>query len=155
MPSFTALEPHYMPKGFKFSAQVNGIHACQFWGSKEQVALLYRPKRTAWGLGSEITVAWAPERDLELSGTTGHAGIPVVAEGRPAVYHDGMWTGGPGPSQRNFEPDGIVHWGRDLVHSLTIHTDHGVFGVRAPHATVPQLGHLIQIMSSMASLAAT
>jgi hypothetical protein len=128
---------------------VQGLHAGAFWGSHEQIALRYRIPGQMWGLGSEMTVCWAPERDIMLTGTTNRVGMPVTVNGKAGVYHDGMWMPGPGPDEVRFEPNGTAHWGRDLVHSITIHTEEGVFGVRAPRMSVPHLDTLVQIMSTV------
>ena len=92
-----------------------------------------------WGLGSEITICWAPQRNTMLTGTTNRVGTPVTVNGLSAIYHDGMWMPGPGPEQVRFEPDGMAHWGRDLVHTITLKTSDGVYGLHAPRTVVPHV----------------
>jgi hypothetical protein len=147
--SFATLQPSYVPEGFRLAGKVQGLHVGEFWGSREQMAVRYRQSRGAWGLGAEITVCWAPEKDLMLTGTTGRKGTPVDIGGTRAIYHDGMWMPGAGPDEQHFAVDGVAHWGKELVHSLTVHTSEGVFGLRAPRESVPRLAELVKIMSSV------
>ena len=148
-PTFTELQSRAMPQGFQLVGREQDIYAGEFWGSQEQIAIRYRQPRKMWGLGSEITVCWAPQRNIMLTGTTNRVGTPVTVNGLSGTYHDGMWMPGPGPDEVRFEPDGIAHWGRDLVHSITLKTADGVYGVRAPRTIVPHLDGLVRIMSSV------
>jgi hypothetical protein len=152
--TFDSLQPGFVPEGFRLFGKEQGIYVGEFWGSREQIALHYRKPRQMWGLGSEITICWAPEKNLMLTGTTNRVGVPVTVNGMPGVYHDGMWMPGPGPEEVKFEPNGTAHWGRDLVHSITMHTSEGVFGLRAPRTSVPHLESLVQIMSTMSTIKA-
>jgi hypothetical protein len=147
---FTALHADYMPEGFGLATRKHGLKVGEFWGSSEQVAIHFRQPLSAHGM--QITICWAPEKDLMLTGTTGHDGVTVIVNGNEAVYHDGMWTPGPGPEQV-IVGNGAVHWGRDGVHSLTVHTDRGAFALRCPRQAVPGLGEMIKIMSSIPALA--
>ncbi len=148
-PTFAVLQSRAIPAGFQLVGREQGIYAGEFWASDEQIAIRYRQPRKMWGLGSEITICWAPQRNVMLTGTTNRVGTPVTVNGLPATYHDGMWMPGPGPEQVTFEPDGMAHWGRDLVHSLTLKTSDGVYGLRAPRSVVPHVDGLARIMSSV------
>jgi hypothetical protein len=148
-PTFDSLQPQFVPAGFHLAGRGQGLQVGEFWGSHEQIFIRYRMSRQVWGLGAEITVCWAPERDLMLTGTTNRVGMPVTVNGKSGVYHDGMWMPGPGPDEVKFEPNGTAHWGRDFVHSITVHTEEGVFGLRVPRASVPHLDTLVEIMSTV------
>jgi hypothetical protein len=87
-----------------------------------------------------------------LAGTTGHDGVAVTVNGKEAIYHDGMWTAGPGPDQVSIGDHGTAHWERGGVHSLTMHTDRGVFALRCPEQAVAGLDEMIKIMSSVPAL---
>jgi hypothetical protein len=147
----TWLRPQHLPSGFKFFGESVGPMVHEFNGSGEQVALRYRIPGTQWGIGSEITVCWAQEADVELSltGTLGHPGVPVNVNGKTATYHDGCWMPGPGPHQVTIAGRGSAHWGSDFVHSLTLQTGKGVIGLRCPRAVVPHLGGLTDILASI------
>jgi hypothetical protein len=149
--SFSSLHPEYIPDGFGLAARLHGINVGEFWGSEDQVAIHFRQRRTPHGW--QITICWAPEQELMLTGTTGHEGAAVIVNGQEAIYHDGMWTPGPGPDQVSVGEDGSAHWGRDGVHSLTMHSDRGVFALRCPKQSVPGLDEMIKIMSSVPALA--
>ncbi len=148
-PTYAALQSPDVPKGFQLIGREQGISAGEFWGSDDQIAIRYRQPRTMWGLGSEITVCWTSQRNIMLTGTTNRVGMPVTVNGLPGTYHDGMWMPGPGPDEVRFEPNGTAHWGRDLVHSITLKTSGGAYGLRAPRTLVPNLDDLIRIMSSV------
>jgi len=145
----TWLSPQRLPGGFKFFAESTGLGVHEFNGSGEQVALRYRVPGTQWGIGSEITVCWATEGDLELAGTMGHPGVPVNVNGKTAIYHDGCWMPGPGPDQVAIADSGSAHWGSDFVHSLTLRTGNGTIGLRCPRAVVPDLSGLTDILASV------
>jgi hypothetical protein len=152
MPTFAALQSQAVPEGFQLIGREQGISAGEFWGSEEQIAIRYRQPRTLWGLGSEITICWAPQRNIMLTGTTNRVGTPATVNGLTGTYHDGMWMPGSGPDEIRFEPNGIAHWGRDLVHSITLKTSDGVYGLRAPRTVVPHPDGLVSIMSSVHAL---
>src|SRR6266567_4607276 len=143
------LTPQRLPSGFKFLGEAVGVSVGEFIGSSQQVALRYRVPGTPWGIGTEISVCWAPEADLELTGTTDYPGVPVNVNAKTATYHDGCWMPGPGPHQVAIADSGVAHWGIDFVHSLTLRTGNGVIGLRCPRAVVPDLRGLTEILASI------
>jgi hypothetical protein len=146
----TWLSPQRLPSGFKFFGESVGLRVHEFSGSGEQVALRYRVPGAPWGIGSEITVCWAPEANVQLTGTMGHPGVPVNVNGKTATYHDGCWMPGPGPAQVTIaDGRGSAHWGTDFVHSLTLQTENGLIGLRCPRAVVPDLSGLTDILASV------
>ncbi len=135
--------------GFRLFGEVQGVDAGEFWGSEEQVAIHYRRPGSPWGFVTEITACWDPNPARTLTGTNNGPAVPVNVNGRQATYHDGTWLPGSGPEQIDVVGGGKAHWGRELVHSLTMRTDRGVFAVRCPRDAVPGLSELVKIMASI------
>ena len=152
IPSAT-LELRHLPDGYRRFGEVRGVDAGEFFGSADQIAIRYRRRGSQWGIGSEITVAWEPQGELALVGTSDQHGVPVRVGRHVGQYHDGYWMPGPGRDQIALPGGGSAHWGTGLVHSVTVRTDSGVVALRCPYQDVPSLSALLKIALSAPALA--
>jgi hypothetical protein len=146
--AFEWLEPGYVPKGFKRIGAVEGVDAGEFWGATDQIAVRYRRRSSQHP--PYLTVCWTADSGQVLTGTDQRAGVPVDVKGNRGAYHDGAWAPGPGDEQVD-TPVGPLHWDRQLVHSLTMRTDDGVFAVSGLRDEVP-VGELVKIMSTIPAI---
>lgn len=144
----SALQTADIPLGYRFGSEVRGSSVAGFWGVLDQVALIYvcQPYQEY----DRFFVHGAGRPSLTLLGTEGHdgVGVDVNIRGMRAVYHDGLWSIGPGNEQR-VEGGQVLHWEVSDAHSLTLWDEGRTFAVRGLRSRgIPQSA-LIRLAQSL------
>jgi hypothetical protein len=144
------MHPSFVPSNYHFAREISGQAAMAFGDTDDQIAYFYvtGPSFVEASFPIVICAAANPSK-RQLGATEGREGTDVVIGSPPrtAVYHDGMWAAGDGPSPR-VTGDVVIHWDTTVVHSLTIDSGDVVAAVRVPRESV-DLATLKQIATSL------
>ncbi len=142
------VRPKYVPDGFTLRSANYGDAWEGFYGADEQIILEYvRGSDFTWPL----MVAAAKRRgETEFFGTGERTGAPIDinVSGAHAVYHDGIWAPGSGPDRRA-AGEVIIHWQRDICHSVTARKANRIYAVRGSTATGVTVDELVKITRSL------
>jgi hypothetical protein len=145
--STEAPRPTYIPHGYSYGFRIDGEAGPGFIRDPDQTVLIYT--RSAVDSTHPLMISLSPSRRLELMATEGHPGLPVALDsGAEAVYHDGLWSSGPGLDERR-DGDVVVHWDRSDAHSITVRTEDGVYGVRGARSRGVTVDELLKIANSL------
>jgi len=140
--------PTYVPAGYRYGFHVEGEAAAGFWGNADQVVFNYSfHKEPSFPL--TIFAAAAAGGDVlhgteQRTGTAVDLGLPGVS----AVYHDGVWTTGPGRDQQ-LVGQLVLHWDDREWHSITIRTGDRVFAVRGARSNGVTFDELTSVARSL------
>lgn len=144
------VRPSYLPAGYRHIWTIIGIAAHGFGRTEDQAVAMYVRSPSGDDATTPLSVYSAQSgKSVELGATEGRPGDPVDLEiaGAVAIYHDGIWSLGPGNDQK--PNDSIaIHWDTTLIHSLTIRTPGQVFGIRATKLDADRM-ELIKIARSL------
>jgi hypothetical protein len=143
--------PSYLPPGYYYYAthapeRIGGFGLEWDVGSHTYAREHDRDQRP----GLEVHVAKPGASSLAATETRQGVQIDLGLPHATTIYHDGMWDVGPGPDQRSFPPDIIMHWEGSEYHSITLRTAKATYGIRGSKRRGVDLDQLILIARSLA-----
>lgn len=143
-------EPTYIPAAYSLGSVYKGVAAEGFGREQEQVA--YRYSRRDGQGDSHVPLIFyvGPVGAPPLVGTANHTGEPLDfgIPGVDAVYHDGIWSSGPGDVEAHIGP-WLVHWIQNGVHSITARWSGGVYAVRGSYLEDVSVDDLKKMIASL------
>lgn len=145
------IRPARLPQGFRFRTVIEGPTSGGFIPDVKQTAAVHARGSAPQDRPFPLTVYISLQRDQELIGTHGRAGVPLDLKGlspnvERAEYHDGIWH----LDARLADAvgyDDALRWHSGDVHSVTVRTATRVYAVRGPR-DVP-LDDLIGVLASL------
>jgi hypothetical protein len=149
------IRPSYLPPGFSFRTVIDGPAGGGFIPEVKQTAVVHARGSAVADRPFPLTVFVALDREQELIGTHGRAGVSLnlasstvasAAAVERAEYHDGIWHLDTALADA-IGYENALRWHPGAVHSATIRTATRVYAVRGPRDVA--LDSLLGVLTSL------
>jgi len=142
--------PSYIPNGYQFQRQREGVDAAGFGRDPHQVALLYTRGWQYEDWVYPLSIYIVPLGAAALAATEQHPSrrVDIGIPGAVAMYHDGLWASGLGEDELHLGSV-VLHWDRKAVHSITVHRGNHTYAVRGPKHRGVGFEELVKIAQSV------
>jgi len=148
--SVNEIRPGFVPPEYSYRHTIEGPAATGFGRIQDQVALFYARGWSNDEMALPLVIHIGPAGAPALWATEGHSGTPIdIGFGETAaVYHDGLWSVGPGEDQSP-SPGVLLHWEKSSIHSVTARSSHGTYAVRGAKTMGVDTEDLIRVARSL------